>query len=88
MRSSGPALLPLPREVWQGSGGMKSLLALLAVFSCAALSALGEFVEDSETGLQTGTITANGQTYTIEPHATHVGDDLLVGLPRLAVTVC
>lgn len=67
---------------------MKSLQALLAVFACAALSALGEFVEDSETGLQTGTITANGQTYTIEPHATHVGDDLLVGLPRLAVTVC
>ena len=61
---------------------------LLVVFSCAALSVLGEFVEDSETGLQTGTITANGQTYTIEPHATHVGDDLLVGLPRLAVTVC
>lgn len=52
---------------------MKSLQALLAVFACAALSALGEFVEDSETGLQTGTITANGQTYTIEPHATHVG---------------
>ena len=48
---------------------MKPLQALLAVFACAALPALGQLVEDPETGLRTGTITVNGQTYPIEPSA-------------------
>ena len=48
---------------------MKPLQTLLAVFACAALPALGQLVEDPETGLRTGTITVNGQTYTIEPNA-------------------
>ena len=48
---------------------MKPLQALLSLFACAALPALGELVEDPETGLRTGTITINGRTYTIEPNA-------------------
>jgi uncharacterized protein YjbI with pentapeptide repeats len=48
---------------------MKQLQVLLSLFACAALPALGELVEDPETGLRTGTITVNGVTYTIEPNA-------------------
>ncbi len=48
---------------------MKPLQALLALFACAVLPTLAELVEDPETGLRTGTITVNGQTYTIEPNA-------------------
>ena len=55
---------------------MKPLQALLAVFACAALPALGQLVEDPETGLRTGTITVNGQTYTIEPNANLSGANL------------
>ena len=55
---------------------MKPLQTLLAVFACAALPALGQLVEDPETGLRTGTITVNGQTYTIEPNANLSGADL------------
>ncbi len=55
---------------------MKPLQTLLAVFACAALPALGQLVEDPETGLRTGTITVNGQTYTIEPNANLSGANL------------
>ena len=48
---------------------MKTLQALLAVFALSALPALGELVEDPETGLRTGTLPVNGATYTIRPGA-------------------
>jgi uncharacterized protein YjbI with pentapeptide repeats len=48
---------------------MKPLQALLALFACAALPALGELVWDLNFEFRTGTITVNGRTYTIEPNA-------------------
>ena len=50
------------------------------VFACAALPALGELVEDPETGLLTGTITVNGQTHTIESNARLSGADLTAAI--------
>ncbi len=55
---------------------MKPLQALLAAFALSALPALGELFADPETGLRTGTITANDQTYTIQPDANLSGADL------------
>jgi len=65
--------------------GMKTLKAFALFFVLATLPVSAELVQDPETDLKTGTITANGETYVIKPGAdlSRATSTKLFGIPLI-----